>query len=85
MMVAIGAAIIYLPGLIQLQELRYRRNELRTEIGRLKQENASLVQQKKLLEEDVGYVEKVARRKMGVVRKGEIPYRFVSEEAPSSH
>ncbi|MBI4437072.1 MAG: septum formation initiator family protein [Candidatus Omnitrophica bacterium] len=80
MIVAAIAAVIYLPGLIQLQELRSKRDELRSEIKKLKSENATLIKEKNLLEQDVNYVERVARKNMGVVRKGEIPYKFVTEE-----
>ena len=82
MIVLIGAVVLYLPGLIELQELRSRRDELRSEVKRLRAVNASLTKEKQLLKQDVGYVEKVACRKMGVVRKGEIPYRVVVEETP---
>ena len=80
MIVLAGAAVIYLPGLIEIQELRSRRDELRTEVQRLKAENASLSREKELLRQDVGYVERVARRQMGVVRKGETPYKVIVEE-----
>jgi len=82
MIVLIGAVVIYLPGLIELQELRSKREELRSEVKRLRTENASLTKEKELLKQDVGYMEKVARRKMGVVRKGEIPYKVIVEEKP---
>jgi len=80
MVVAVIASVIYLPGLIQFQELRSKRDELRSEIKKLKTENATLIKEKNLLEQDIDYVERVARRKMGVVRKGEIPYKFITEE-----
>ena len=80
MIVLAGAIVIYLPGLIEIQELRSRRNELRDEVKRLKAENASLTREKALLRQDIGYVEKVARKKMGVVRKGETPYKVIVEE-----
>ena len=79
MIVLAGAIVIYLPGLIEIQELRSRRNELRDEVKRLKAENASLTREKALLGQDIGYVEKVARKNMGVVRKGETPYKVIVE------
>lgn len=80
MIVLLGAAVLYLPGLIEIQELRSKRDELHSEVKRLRAENTSLAREKELLKRDVGYVERVARRKMGVVRKGEIPYKVVVEE-----
>ena len=80
MIILTGAVAIYLQGLIEIQELRSKRNELRSEVQRLKAENASLSREKELLRQDVGYVERVARRQMGVVRKGETPYKVIVEE-----
>ena len=74
-----GLLLIYLPGLIEIQELRSRRQELRSEIRRLKTENASLQKEKDLLTRDLDYVERIARKKMGVVRKGEIPLKVIIE------
>ena len=39
-----------------------------------------MAREKDLLRQDIGYVEKVARKKMGVVRKGETPYKVIVEE-----
>ena len=80
MIVFVAAGFIYLPGLIELQELRSRRDELQSEIEQLRIKNASLEKEKELLTKDLNYVERVARRKMGVVRKGEIPYKVIIEE-----
>lgn len=80
MIVLLGAIVIYLPGLIEIQELRSKRDELHSEVKRLRAENASLAREKELLGKDIGYVERVARRKMGVVRKGEVPYKVIVEE-----
>ena len=82
MILLAGVVCLYLPGLLELQELRSRRDELRTEIRKLKTENLSLLRERELLKQDIGYIERVARKKMGVVRKGEIPYKVVVEEAP---
>ncbi len=80
MIFAFIAGVIYLPGLIEIQELRAKREELRQEVQRLKKENASLAEEKELLKKDIGYVERVARKQMGVVRKGERPLRVIMEE-----
>ncbi|MFH1858565.1 MAG: septum formation initiator family protein [Candidatus Omnitrophota bacterium] len=80
LMILTALAIVYLPGLIELQELRATRDTLQQEVKRLHAENASLAREKELLTKDLSYVERVARRKMGVVRKGEVPYKVIVEE-----
>jgi len=72
--------IIFLPGYTKLQELRERNRDLEIKIKRLNIENALLQQELKKIESDPIYQEKIAREKMGVVRKGEIPVKIVPPE-----
>lgn len=70
----IGA--IFLPGYIKFMQLKIRNMHLEREITRLEKDNLKLYKEKKRLEEDINYVEKVARESMGVTKKGEIPIRI---------
>ena len=72
--------VIFLPGYTKLQELRDRRLELEEKIRTLNIENALLEQEIKRIENDPVYQEKIARERMGVVRKGEIPVKIVPEK-----
>ncbi len=72
--VIIGA--VFLPGYIKFMQLKIRNMRLESEITRLERENLKLYKEKKRLEEDINYVEKVARESMGVTKKGEIPIRI---------
>jgi cell division protein FtsB len=67
--------IIFVPPFAKYQELRYKNQKLAERIDALKAENMLLEQQKKSLETDIVYVEKRARDKMGLIRKGEIVMR----------
>ena len=69
--------IIFLPGYTKLQELRDRNRDLEVKIKRLKIENSLLQEELKRIETDPLYQEKIAREKMGVVRKGEIPIKII--------
>ncbi len=69
--------IIFLPGYTKLQELRDKNHDLETKIKYLNVENALLQQELKRIEIDPIYQEKIARDKMGIVRKGEIPIKIV--------
>jgi len=68
--------LIFLPGYIKFIQLKVRNMHLENEISRLEKENLKLYKEKKKLEEDINYVEKVARESMGVTKKGEIPIRI---------
>ena len=76
--VIIGIAIvIFLPPFAKYQELRYKNKKLEERLEGLKTENERLTEEKRLLETDINYVEKKAREKIGVVRKGEIVMKEV--------
>ncbi len=69
--------VIFLPGYSKLQELRDKNRDLEVKMRKLKIENSLLQQEIKNIENDPVYQEKIARDKMGVVRKGEIPFKLV--------
>lgn len=69
--------VIFLPGYSKLQELRDKNRDLEVKMRKLKIENSLLQQEIKSIENDPVYQEKIARDKMGVVRKGEIPLRLI--------
>jgi len=72
--------VLFLPGYSKLQELRDKNHELEKNIKKLNIENTLLQEEILRLENNPVYQEKIAREKMGVVRKGEIPFKVVPEE-----
>lgn len=74
--IAAVIGVIFLPGYVKFLQLKVRNMRLESEISRLERENLKLYKEKKRLEEDINYVEKVARESMGVTKKGEIPIRI---------
>ena len=72
--------VIFLPGYTKLQELRDKNRDLEGKIKRLNIENSLLQEELKRIEKDPVYQEKIAREKMGVVRKGEIPVKIIQQE-----
>lgn len=77
--IAVFLLIIFLPGYTKLQELRDKNRELEFKIKKLNIENALLQQELRRIENDPTYQEEIARQKLGVVRKGEIPIKIVPE------
>jgi cell division protein FtsB len=63
---------IFLPPFVKYQILSWRGWELENKINRLKEETKKLEAEKIRLQTDITYVERKAREKMGVVKKGEI-------------
>ena len=68
--------IIALPGYAKFMDLRSKNINLEQEIDRLERENVRLHKEKGRLQEDIDYIEKVARESMGVTREGEIPIQI---------
>ena len=75
--IVVIAVVIFLPPFAKYQELRYKNRKLEERLESLKSENERLTEEKRLLETDINYVEKKAREKIGVVRKGEIVMKEV--------
>ncbi|MCK4851708.1 MAG: septum formation initiator family protein [Candidatus Omnitrophica bacterium] len=78
--VAVGAAI-FLPGYSRLQKLREDREDMRTRSSLLSRHNDTLKEEIRKMEQDPGYVEKKAREKLGIVKKGEFIYKGPVEES----
>jgi cell division protein FtsB len=75
--IAVFLLIIFLPGYTKLQELKDKSRDLEAKIKRLTIENVLLQQELGRVINDPVYQEKIAREKMGVVRKGEIPIKII--------
>jgi cell division protein FtsB len=72
--------VVFLPGYTKLQDLRAKNRELSLNINKLKKENVLLQNEIVRLQDDPLYQEKVAREKMGIVRKGEVPVKIIQEQ-----
>ncbi|MFH1380719.1 MAG: septum formation initiator family protein [Candidatus Omnitrophota bacterium] len=73
--IAIAVIIVvalFLPGFSRLQKLKEENRNLERRITVLERTNEDLLIEKKKLETDLSYVEKVAREKLGMAKKGEI-------------
>ncbi len=78
--VTVFLLVIFLPGYTKLQELRDKNGDLSKKIKQLSVENAFLDLELKRIKNDPVYQEQIARDKMGVVRKGEVPIKLVPME-----
>ena len=77
--ITIFLLVMFLPGYTKLQELRDRNRDLLDKMRRLQIENSLLQQELSRIENDPTYQEKIARDKMGLVRKGEVPIKILPE------
>lgn len=78
--ISVFLLVLFLPGYTKLQELRDKNRELTAKIKRLSVDNYLLQEEIKRIQNDPVYQEKIAREKMGVVRKGEVPIKVIPEK-----
>ncbi|MDD5109488.1 MAG: septum formation initiator family protein [Candidatus Omnitrophica bacterium] len=77
---AVLLLVLFLPGYTKLQESRVKNRKLENKFRKMTVENYLLQEELKRIENDPVYQEKIARQKLGVVRKGEIPIKIFSEK-----
>ncbi|MCI0370192.1 MAG: septum formation initiator family protein [candidate division NC10 bacterium] len=71
--------------LIRLYRLSRQRADLVQDIERLQAENARLRREVEAFQQDETRLEEIARRKLGLVRPGEVVYRFAAPaESPAA-
>ena len=69
--------IIFIPGYLKIRRLAKQNKELEKQIEETQQANRRLKEEHQKLINDPLYLEKVAREKLGVVRKGEVVYKVL--------
>ncbi len=72
-------AVVLLPGLSKLHKLRRENVQLQKRIRLLEEHNDVLKDEISKMQEDPEYVEKKAREKLGILKKGEIIYEPATE------
>lgn len=70
---------VYFPTLSRYRELKIQEESITDEIESLDEKTRELTEERDLLKNDPGYVEKIIREEMGLVRPGEVVYKFVTE------
>ena len=65
-------------GLVHLLQMKAEKHKLTKEIQELAEENQNLKQEINLLKTDPKIIERMAREELGLVKKGEVVYRFIN-------
>ena len=72
---------LFIPTYSTLARYREEREVLNIRIRELEDENENLKIEIKKLQSDPVYIEKIARRDLGMIRQGEIIYRIIPENS----
>ena len=65
------------------RKMMYNRRELKkleAEIKKLKQQQTLLLKELALAKHDLPYLERIARKDLGLIQPGEIEYRFIEQQ-----
>ena len=66
-------------GLFQLYKLKVEKKKVQNNISELRKEREHLISEKNKLENDLKYIEKLAREKYRMAKPGERVYKVISE------
>ncbi len=72
----IAAFVFFLPSYAKMQDLKQKNAEYKRQIEELLVQRSQLEEEKRLLEKDPVYLEKVGREKMGLIRLNEVVYKI---------
>ena len=70
---------VYLPSLSKYHDLKLQEDELDKQIEKYSTEVETIKEERDLLKNDPEYLEKVIRDELGLVKPGEIVYKFVQD------
>ena len=73
--------LVFLPGYSRFQELAQQNKAYEEKIKKLESSNKKLENEIARLNDDPAYMEKVAREKLRVTKKGEVVYKMVEHES----
>ena len=73
-------SLVFLPGYFTLKKLKEENQEYQKRMRLLEEHNAQLEEKLARMKEDPEYLEKKAREKLGIVKKGEIIYHKNQDE-----
>jgi len=75
----LGFFWIYFPAISRYRELKSQEEKITREISDLDKRIETLLEERKLLQTDLNYLEKVIREELGLVKPGEIIYKMIPE------
>ncbi len=76
-----GAAVVGKHGLLTYINMQNRYEQMQEECERLREENERLRQEIQALRKDPEAIEEVARKELGMIKPGEVLYKFKPEDS----
>lgn len=79
LLISLILIVIFLPGYSKYQKLRFQNEQFKKQIEDYKTSNSELEKEMQMLKGNKEYIEKIAREKLGMVKKGEVVYKVIEE------
>lgn len=73
-------AWVFLPPLSRYRDLKQEEERLTLELSQIEKKITTLEEERDLLQDDLSYIEKVIREELGLVKPGEIVYKFLPKK-----
>ena len=83
LIIAITLSIVFIfgdHGLLQLYKLKKERSEIQKHISKLRENREQLISEKNRLENDLEYIEKLAREKYRMAKPGEKVFKVIPKQ-----
>lgn len=71
---------IYLPSISKYRDLKIKQDQIEEDLHSMEEKVKAIREERDLLKNDVQYLEKVIRDELGLVKPGEVVYKFVPEQ-----
>lgn len=75
---------IYFPSLSRYRDLKIQQEEIEQQVKTLETKIQTMAEERHLLKHDTEYLEKVIRDELGLVKPGEIVYKFVPDASSNT-
>ena len=78
--ISIAVFLLFLPSYAKMQDLKLKNAMYEQQIVDLEKLRIDLLEEKRLLEDDPEYLEKIAREKMGLIKENEVIYKITTAQ-----
>ena len=78
--ISIAVFLLFLPSYAKMQDLKLKNALYERQITELEKMRTDLLEEKRLLEDDPEYLEKIAREKMGLIKQNEVIYKITTAQ-----
>ena len=84
LLIIVALIVLSQSGIVKKKQLETELSELVASNKKLEEENRALQEEILLLKNNMKYIEELARKELGLVKKGEVVYQLKKEKGPNN-